>query len=78
MTSITFLGIEVIHYKDGLFLTQSRYALDLLERASITNCKPISALFATSHKIKKFVNSSFLSLLPHTEALSVLQIINYY
>ena len=37
-----FLGIEVHHTPQGLFLSQSKYALDILERASMVDCKPIS------------------------------------
>ena len=37
-----FLGIEVHRIPTGLFLSQHRYALDLLERASMSSCKPIS------------------------------------
>ena len=37
-----FLGIEVHRLPMGLFLSQHRYALDLLERASMSSCKPMS------------------------------------
>ena len=37
-----FLGIEVHRIPTGLFLSQHRYALDLLERALMSFCKPIS------------------------------------
>ena len=37
-----FLGIEVHRIPTGLFLSQHRYAPDLLERASMSSCKPIS------------------------------------
>nr|XP_020148310.1 uncharacterized mitochondrial protein AtMg00810-like [Aegilops tauschii subsp. strangulata] len=35
-----FLGIEVIRRADGFFLHQQKYAHELLERASMLNCKP--------------------------------------
>ena len=37
-----FLGIEVHHTPQGLFLSQSKYALDILEQASMVDCKPVS------------------------------------
>ncbi|KAJ0860505.1 putative RNA-directed DNA polymerase [Helianthus annuus] len=43
-----FLGLEVIHDTDGLFLTQTKYANDILDRAGLTNAKPIATPLSTS------------------------------
>jgi hypothetical protein len=37
-----FLGVSVQHEADGLFLTQRQFALDILERVSMVDCKPVS------------------------------------
>ncbi|VAI75072.1 unnamed protein product [Triticum turgidum subsp. durum] len=37
-----FLGIEVTGRPDGFFLHQDKYAHELLERASMLNCKPVA------------------------------------
>ena len=37
-----FLGIDVKRTKEGFYLTQDRYAEDILERAGMTLCKPIA------------------------------------
>jgi hypothetical protein len=37
-----FLGIEISQSLDGLHLSQSHYALTILERANMVDCKPIS------------------------------------
>jgi len=37
-----FLGIEVKRAPDNLFLCQTKYAIDLLNRAHMLDCKPIS------------------------------------
>jgi hypothetical protein len=37
-----FLGISVPHQADGLFLTQLQFALDILERAGMVDCKLVS------------------------------------
>ena len=37
-----FLGIEISQTSDGLHLSQSHYALTILERANTVHCKPIS------------------------------------
>ncbi|KAK2973116.1 hypothetical protein RJ640_027088 [Escallonia rubra] len=36
-----FLGIEVRKFSQGLFLSQKKYATELLDRAQMKNCKPI-------------------------------------
>ncbi|KAF5470482.1 hypothetical protein F2P56_010995 [Juglans regia] len=40
-----FLGIEVIRNEKRIFLSQTKYALDLLTRANMVDCKPISTPF---------------------------------
>ncbi|MCO5558643.1 hypothetical protein L7F22_012229 [Adiantum nelumboides] len=37
-----FLGIEIIHTKEGIWLSQRQYALDMLSKYGMTDCKPIS------------------------------------
>jgi hypothetical protein len=37
-----FLGIEITHTFEGLHLSQSHYALTILERAGMVDCKPMS------------------------------------
>jgi histone deacetylase 1/2 len=46
-----FLGIEVKRPKDGIVLSQERYATDILERVNMSNCKPINTPMATSEKL---------------------------
>jgi hypothetical protein len=36
--------------RDGLLLTQEKYALDLLKRVGMSNCKPIATPLSTSEK----------------------------
>ena len=35
-----FLGIEISHNKHGVILSQSKYALDLLEETGLLGCEP--------------------------------------
>jgi hypothetical protein len=37
-----FLRVSVQHQADGHFLTQHQFALDILERVGMVDCKPIS------------------------------------
>jgi hypothetical protein len=39
-----FLGIEVNKVRDGLLLTQGKYASELLEKARMMNCMSVSTL----------------------------------
>lgn len=43
-----FLGVEVLPHSDGLFLSQSKYILDLLTKANMSDCKPASTPLTTS------------------------------
>jgi hypothetical protein len=42
-----FLGISVQHHADGLFLTQCQFALNILERAGMVDCKLVSTSVET-------------------------------
>lgn len=44
-----FLGIEVVRSKDGLFLFQRKYVLDLLQYSVILGCKPCDTLIELNH-----------------------------
>ena len=46
-----FLGVTVEPRPSGLFLHQRKYALDILERAGMTDCKPCSTLVDTQAKL---------------------------
>jgi hypothetical protein len=46
-----FLGVSVQHQAAGLFLTQRQFALDILERADMVDCKPVSTLVDMQAKV---------------------------
>jgi hypothetical protein len=46
-----FLGVEVQTNEKGLLLSQTKYALDLLQRAFMTDAKPISIPFVVSQHL---------------------------
>lgn len=46
-----FLGIEVKRTTAGFFLSQAKYANDVLERAGMANCKAISTPADTKSKV---------------------------
>jgi hypothetical protein len=48
-----FLGIEVLLFSGGLFLSQQKYAHDLLARSSMTGCNPIGTPLAPKHNLRR-------------------------
>jgi hypothetical protein len=46
-----FLGIEVNRLSDGILLTQTKYASDILRRAGMSDCKPATTPLSTSAKL---------------------------
>jgi hypothetical protein len=48
-----FLGITAEHRPQGLFLHQRQYAIDILERAGMSDCKPCSTPVDTQAKLSE-------------------------
>jgi hypothetical protein len=46
-----FLGIEVTKVRDGILLTQQKYATKLLQRVGMISCKPVSTPLSISEKL---------------------------
>ena len=46
-----FLGIEVARSKQGIFLSQRKYVLDLLAETGMLGCKPADTLIAQNVKL---------------------------
>jgi len=49
-----FLDIEVIHEK-GIWLSQKQYALNMMQKYGMADCKPISMLDATTREVLKML-----------------------
>jgi histone deacetylase 1/2 len=52
-----FLGMEVTKVRDGIILSQDKYASDLLKRVNMWSCKPVSTPMSTSEKMSAFVGT---------------------
>lgn len=46
-----FLGIEVAHSRNGIFISQHKYVLDLLNETGILGCKPAETPVEQHHKL---------------------------
>lgn len=53
-----FLGIEVIKFDSGMLLSQTKYAMDLLDKAGMHDCKPSSTPISVKPSIPA-VDSDF-------------------
>ncbi|KAD7117348.1 hypothetical protein E3N88_04616 [Mikania micrantha] len=46
-----FLGVEILPHQHGLFMSQSKYILDILTKANMTDCKSASTPMTTSETL---------------------------
>ncbi|KAM2798564.1 hypothetical protein COP1_003511 [Malus domestica] len=46
-----FLGIEVAHSRDGIYLSQRKYVLDLLSETGMLACKPVETPIVQNHHL---------------------------
>ena len=46
-----FLGLQVLQTKEGIFLSQSKYAYDLLRHFHMEDCKPAPSPFQSGLKL---------------------------
>ncbi|CAM8954005.1 unnamed protein product [Rhodiola kirilowii] len=46
-----FLGLEVARSKEGIFLNQRKYALDMLADYNFLECKPMKTLMESKHNL---------------------------
>lgn len=51
-----FLGIEVARSKQGIFLSQRKYILDLLSKVGLLECKPADTPIIQNHKLGEYPN----------------------
>ena len=46
-----FLGLQIVHKSDGIFISQAKYTNDLLKMFGLEICKPIGTPMITGHKL---------------------------
>ncbi|GJU72107.1 ribonuclease H-like domain-containing protein [Tanacetum coccineum] len=72
-----FLGISVVHHPTGLFLSQKKYALQLLERAHMVNCNPSRTPVDTDSKLGPDGVPGTLELGLHLYASATTSLVGY-
>ena len=53
-----FLGIEVAHSKEGIFISQQKYIIDLLTETGMLGCKAIDTPIEPNHKLGEILEDS--------------------
>jgi hypothetical protein len=53
-----FLGIEVARSKQGIFLSQRKYILDLLSEVGLLECKPADTPIVQNHKLGEHLDQA--------------------
>jgi hypothetical protein len=54
-----FLGVEVIHAPHGLFLSQRKYILDLLQKTNMLTAKTVTSPMSSSTTLSRFDGEAF-------------------
>jgi Reverse transcriptase (RNA-dependent DNA polymerase) len=68
-----FLGIQVSHSGDSLFLTQTQYIKTILDRAHITDAKPCKTPMDSGLKLSKFSGQTLLDPMKYRMTVGFLQ-----
>ncbi|GJY49630.1 ribonuclease H-like domain-containing protein [Tanacetum coccineum] len=72
-----FLGTSVVHHPTGLFLSQKKYALQLLERGHMVNCNPSGTPVDTDSKLGPDGVPGTLELGLHLYASATTSLVGY-
>lgn len=67
-----FLGLEVTYTKNGLFLSQGKYAQDILQRFDMVDCNPITTPLAPGDSFTRD-GPSFADITKYRSLLGALQ-----
>lgn len=68
-----FLGVEVIPHSKGLFLSQRKYILELLEREKLVEPKPVQTPMASSTMLSLYHGDPILNISEYRSVVGGLQ-----
>ena len=52
-----FLGIEIWQSEKGIFMSQAKYAMDILKKFNMSDCKPLATRVEFGLKLSKYEDS---------------------
>ena len=72
-----FLGLQVLQSKEGISLSQSKYACDLLRRFHIDDCKPAPTPFQSRVKLSLTCTSREVDATLYRQLVGILLYLTY-
>ncbi|XP_057522449.1 uncharacterized mitochondrial protein AtMg00810-like [Amaranthus tricolor] len=72
-----FLGIRVTKHKGGLFLSQRKYAKEIIERAGMGSCKPSSTPVDTKSKVSATTGGPYANPTKYRSLAGALQYLTF-
>lgn len=72
-----FLGIAVTRHPGGLFLSQKKYAEEIIDRAGMASCKPCPTTVDTKPKMRAKTSTPFEDLSLYRSLAGALQYLTF-
>jgi len=72
-----FLGIEVKSTAMGILLSQHKYALDIIQRAGMTSCKPVDTPLSASSKLTLIPGTLYSDPTRYRQIIGALQYLTF-
>jgi len=72
-----FLGIEVKSTAMGILLSQHKYALDIIQRAGMTSCKPVDTPLSASSKLTLIPGTLYSDPTRYRQIVGALQYLTF-
>ncbi|KAK1420492.1 hypothetical protein QVD17_22136 [Tagetes erecta] len=72
-----FLGIAVTRHSDSLFLSQQKYAKDVIDRAGMSSCKPVATPVDTNTKLSATDGDPFENITLYRQLAGALQYLTF-
>jgi histone deacetylase 1/2 len=72
-----FLGIEVKSTAMGILLSQHKYALDIIQRAGMTSCKPVDTPLSASSKLALLPGTLYSDPTRYRQIVGALQYLTF-
>ena len=67
-----FLGMEVWHNADGIFLEKGKYAVEILKRFGMMDCKAITTPMASKLKLLSYASSESVDAMMYRQMIGSL------